>query len=380
MHQQFGVSLSGYTNIASLFLVKSLCELTSGRRLAYIMPSEFLNAGYGKQIKEILIQDRHLVHLIQLECEQEAFPDATTSLCILLYDSAKRYDTVSFYTISSLTELRGILDSPPLQLVSYEQLHPLDKWGHFFETKQLFSDLSRKHFTSISNYGHFSRGIATGANDFFVLRKSEITKLSLSSTEYLSCITKSAQITRAVFTSDDFHLLEEQDAPVYLFNAGQEPSSAAKLYIQYGESRGFNHGYITRNRSPWYKMEQRAPAPIMLNVFSRDGYKVVRNLTTVHSLTSYHCFYPNLYGAPRIDAIFLYLLSSVGHSILSHSMRKYGNQLVKFEPNDLNQALAPTEAFLDSIPKSKIDDLTSRLVQGENILSEIDNLFQILFK
>ena len=45
------VKLIGYTNIASAFLVKSLSELKHNGRLAYIMPLEFLNTGYGKLIK-----------------------------------------------------------------------------------------------------------------------------------------------------------------------------------------------------------------------------------------------------------------------------------------------------------------------------------------
>ena len=67
--KHFGISLSGYTNIASAFLVKSIFELADGGRLAYIMPPEFLNAGYGRQVKELLIQRRHLSHILQLSCE-----------------------------------------------------------------------------------------------------------------------------------------------------------------------------------------------------------------------------------------------------------------------------------------------------------------------
>ena len=40
--EHLGVRLSGYTNTASAFLIKSLSELKQGGRLAYIMPLEFL--------------------------------------------------------------------------------------------------------------------------------------------------------------------------------------------------------------------------------------------------------------------------------------------------------------------------------------------------
>ena len=53
--ERLDVRLSGYTNIASAFLVKSISELSEGGRLAYILPSEFLNSGYGALVKEWLI-------------------------------------------------------------------------------------------------------------------------------------------------------------------------------------------------------------------------------------------------------------------------------------------------------------------------------------
>ena len=87
IEKHWGIKLSGYVNSASAFLVKSICELEEGGRLAYIMPSEFLNTGYGKEVKKLLVEKQHLYAIINIECEAAVFPDVTTSLCILLYDS-----------------------------------------------------------------------------------------------------------------------------------------------------------------------------------------------------------------------------------------------------------------------------------------------------
>ena len=333
--KRFGITLSGYTNIASAFLVKSIFELAAGGRLAYIMPPEFLNAGYGRQVKELLVQKRHLSHILQLSCEQEAFPDVTTSLCILLYDNARFFPVVRFHSVSALSQLPEILDVEPVKEVPYERLQAADKWGNYFKAQTQGQHFQSKNLVPLSTYGHFSRGIATGANEFFVLRKSDVSRLALQDADYADCITKSAQITRPIFTQKDFDALVNKDAPVYLLNVTSNLSSAAKEYIRYGENCGFNQRYITRNRTPWYKMEKRASAPIMLNVFSRNGYKAVRNYSTVQSLTPFHCFYPNLFGVGIIDLLFLYLHSRTGHSILASSVRKYGNELEKYEPNDL---------------------------------------------
>jgi adenine-specific DNA-methyltransferase len=376
--KHFGIKLSGYTNIASAFLVKSIFELAKGGRLAYIMPPEFLNAGYGRQVKELLAQRRHLSHILQISCEQEAFPDATTSLCILLYDSAVKFSEISFYSVDKLSQLPEVLNTRPVQKIPYNTLNPSEKWGIYFTPSNECVRFNKKYLIPLLTYGHFSRGIATGANEFFVLRKSDVSRLALQTADYAGCITKSAQIVRPIFTQDDFNDLAIKDAPVYLLNVTSSSSPAARQYIHYGESRGFNQRYITRNRTPWYKMERRTSAPIMLNVFSRNGYKAVRNYSTVQSLTPFHCFYPNLFGTSIIDLLFLYLYSQTGHSILASSVRKYGNDLEKFEPNDLNRSLVPSEEFFARVPTDLVTQLMHRLSAGEDIQVEADLLFASL--
>ena len=55
LERKLGIRLSGYTNAASAFLIKSIFELGPAGRLAYIMPLEFLNTGYGAIVKRQLI-------------------------------------------------------------------------------------------------------------------------------------------------------------------------------------------------------------------------------------------------------------------------------------------------------------------------------------
>ncbi len=374
----YGITLSGYTNIASAFLLKSIFELTDTGRLAYIMPSEFLNAGYGTIVKECLVKDGHLRAIIEIGCEQEAFPDATTSLCIILYDASTTYEGVSFFSVGGLDELDDILEQEPISFKERSSLNVEEKWGSFFNADSCLVKMKKEYLVPLSTYGHFSRGIATGANEFFVLRKSEIDKLRLGLTECSGCVTKSAQITKPVFSTEDFEELAKIDAPVFLFNVCSSPSVQALSYIAYGSQQGYDKRYITRNRTPWYKMESRSAAPIMLNVFSRDGYKVIRNYSSVNSLTPFHCFYPKPSCQHRIDSLFLFLFSDVGHKILACSSRKYGNQLDKYEPNDLNKAFVPSEAFLDNIPVETVKALMSRLRHGEDIRVSLNQIFETL--
>ena len=372
--EELGIRLSGYTNSASAFLVKSLSELESSGRLAYIMPLEFLNTGYGTLIKERLIDGAHLSAIISLDCEKDVFPDSLTSVGIILYDSSSRYSSVRFYTTNSIESLDSILDQEPVSKVSYDRIAPEAKWLTYFEDDLI--SVSSEKSTTLDYYGRFTRGIATGANEFFVLRPSGADKLELEDSELTRVITKSSQIQKPFFTDDDHSDLMNSDEPTLLFSPNGRYSEKARDYIQLGEQGGFHQRFLTKSRTPWYKTESRVPSPLLLGVFARGRFKVVRNRSSALNLTCFHGFQPNLSGLKYLDHIFLYLTSAVGQEIISLSMRRYGDGLNKFEPNDLNSALVPRPDVLDEIPPSEVDSALESLRETGTIPEYIESCFK----
>lgn len=347
------IRLSGYTNTASAFLLKSLSELDGTGRLCYIMPLEFLNAGYGTLVKEKLLEQRHLVGIISLECEKDIFPDATTSVGIILYDCKKVSNEVQFYSIKNISELENFEDRLPNKVINASDLDAKAKWLPYFKNSSV--QIDQKKTVSLDYYGRFSRGIATGANEFFVLSKTKVQTLGLHECEFVPCITRSAQITKPIFDDEDLENSIDSDKPVFLLSVNGSASQAAREYIQLGESHGYHERFLTKHRNPWYKTEIRSPAPLLLGVFSRGGYKIIRNSSRALNLTCYHGFTPNLFGMQYVDHLFLFFLSKVGREIVSLSMRSYGDALDKFEPNDLNTATVPSPEFFDKFNKNEID-------------------------
>lgn len=361
--QQFnttlGIELSGYTNTSSAFLIKSISELSPKGRLAYIMPLEFLNTGYGTVVKRFLMSQGSIKAIIKIECEKDVFPDATTSVGIILFEKTYSNSKVDFYIASSVECLSNLFDTPPVRSVSYKELKPTEKWLKYFEP--CLYDIDIRNLVTISTYGTFSRGIATGANEYFSLSVSKANLIGLRSDELLPCITKSAQIKTAIFTQENLDSLIESDALALLINIQNNCSSGAKKYLEYGEKTGYQHRYLTKSRKPWYKIEKRLPSPLLFGVFSREGFKVIRNYTNALNLTCFHGFSPNLFGSKYIDHLFIYFLSTVGRTILSLNMRKYGDALDKFEPNDLNKAMCPSVEWLDKIPIADIKNEISHI-------------------
>ena len=361
--QQFnttlGIELSGYTNTSSAFLIKSISELSPQGRLAYIMLLEFLNTGYGTVVKRFLLSQGSIKAIIKIECEKDVFPDATTSVGIILFEKTHSNSPVDFYLARTVECLGNLFDSPPVRSVGYDELQPNEKWLRYFDP--CLHDVDMRSLVPISMYGTFSRGIATGANEYFALSVSKASLIGLRPDEFVPCITKSSQIKTPIFTQEHLDSLIDSDALALLLNIQSNPSSGAKNYLEDGEKLGYQHRYLTKTRKPWYKLEKRRPSPLLFGVFSREGFKVIRNYTNTLNLTCFHGFSPNIFGNKYIDHLFIYFLSAAGRTVLSLNMRKYGDALDKFEPNDLNKAMCPSTEWLDQIPLSDIQNELSHI-------------------
>ncbi|MDJ0730562.1 MAG: N-6 DNA methylase [Crocosphaera sp.] len=358
IEQQIGKKLVGYSNIASIFLIKALQQLNPDGRLAFILPFEFFNTGYGKEIKKTLIEKHLLKQIIIFANEKDIFPDATTTICILLCQNDRLKQNIKITNINNTQDIQAISNISEYYhyQLNNSQLPHHKKW-----TPIILSLISEQKipegFCKLSEYGTFKRGIATGANDFFALNKSKIDKLQINDNNICLCITKSNLIKKPIFTNNDLELLVRQDKPIYCLNVKEINNQAVLNYIKLGEEKGYHQRYLTKNRKPWYKLEKREPAPILFGVFNRGRLKVIRNFTTAINLTCYHGFYANLFGKNLIDKLFIYLISDVGQNIIKMNKRSYGNNLDKFEPGDLNNSYCPNVEQLNFMNEQEVNKI-----------------------
>jgi adenine-specific DNA-methyltransferase len=382
IEKKIGIKLDGYANIASVFLTRSLKELNAGGRLAYILPFEFFNTGYGKEVKRSLIQNGLLKQIIFFSNEKAIFPEVITTICIVLCWKDGVVDPIKITRIDHIDQLENIASFEDCfqHELAPDQLPFNKKWSSIisglYETMAMPDGLS-----TIAEYGKFVRGIATGANQFFALNRGKISQWGLGPENYCPCITRSPQIRKPVFTDEDFNQLEENDAPVCCLDIREHDNKKVIAYLNYGISKGFHQRFLTRHRNPWYKIESRSPAPILAGVFNRGRLKVIRNFTNAINFTCFHAFYPNALGQIYMNRLFIYLLSDRGQEIVMTNKRRYGGDLDKFEPSDLNEGGCPSISQFDRsseaealavIEVAKVDQETA-LDLANRIMAKIFN-------
>ena len=331
INKRLNTKLNGFTNIYTLFLLKSIAQLKEGGRLAYLVPSEFLNSDYGVEVKRALLSTKAVRHIIVIDFTQCAFDDALTTACILLCEKTDATKEVRFSRIGNTDKLEDALSK--YQSVKVDALNPEEKWRQYYESSQA---LKYQHLVPFSTFAKVSRGIATGANKYFTFNKTQKDLYKISDECFKPCVCHAIDVHSQIFTQEDFDQLANADKYVYLLDAcNHESSPHIQQYIHLGEEAGINGRFLTANRSPWYALENRPPSPIWVSVFNRNGLRFVRNKTAVYNLTTFHCVYNN--SEIDTDVLFSYLITDIAKEIFLDNSRQYGNGLIKFEPNDLNK-------------------------------------------
>lgn len=374
VNDHLGIKLNGFTNLYTLFLLKSIAQLQEGGRLAYIIPSEFLNSDYGVEVKRALIKSNTLQHIIVVDFTECAFDDALTTACILLCERNKNANNVKFSLVKGLDLLNSYLN----KYVEYE-INELDaniKWKSYYE--ESFGG-KYHHLIPFSTFAKVSRGIATGANDYFTFKLSKIDEYNIPENCFRRCICHAADVESPIFTNQDFESLSQKDKNVYLFNGCAGTNERHVLdYIRIGEEIGVNKKYLTSNRNPWYVLENREPSPIWVSVFNRKGLRFVRNKAGIYNLTTFHCVYNT--STIDTDVLFAYLVTNVAKEIFLDNSRQYGNGLIKFEPNDLNKGKVVDLRLLTREEKRFVKKASEKLQYNSCICNQTITILDGFFK
>ncbi|MBB3954815.1 hypothetical protein [Novosphingobium sediminicola] len=215
------------------------------------------------------------------------------------------------------------------------ELAGADKWepllqGHRGE--------ARAGFVPLAQLAQFRRGIATGANGFFLLNAQKVADLGIDPARCLPCVGRATAVRGLIWRGGGDGLLLNLSDPL-------TPPEAA--YVAQGEADGLPSRYILAHRRPWYAMEQRAVAPIWGAVFARGALRFIHNAAGWSSLTCFHGIYPFSDDPLLHQALVLCLnCDSVRAASRLHG-RVYGGGLNKFEPNDLKGLMVPDLRLAD---------------------------------
>ncbi len=386
--ERFGTPLDRLTNLYALFLLKIWEDLALCGRAAVLLPAEFLNANFGEEIKERLVQELRPAGIAIFSPSLNVFSDAlTTSAIVFLHKGAATRPLLAtkVETIEEAVAFVNELLAHPVteRSVSYTDLahfKPRDKWLNVLLNSAAPFDIARFP-RRIGDYFDCRRGIATGANEFFCLSSSGLREHGLDREHVEPCVTRAVDAKGLVFSTENLNALVAADRRCYLLNPRRN-GRALDQYLDSGKRLGIPERHLPSHRPVWYLPENRAAADIWVAVFSRENVKFILNMSSAKNLTCFH----GLYAKPGCEQLspllVLFLNSTGGREAFTQVNRFYGDGLNKLEPKDVEAMPCPE---MPTLRRADAEDLTRLLKQLESLegtarTKELDALVERYFK
>jgi len=391
MKQEYGIRLSRFSSLFAYFFVQAARMLAPTGRMAFITPAAVFEASYSRQVKAFIRQQLRLRAIVTFDETLSVFEGVDTAGCITLVEGAGTSATDTF-TLVRIRKwpgpepvLRAIeqrdattADWGTSHKVDLSELVPRRKWTIIGLENGRFDD---EHFVPLSNIAHVMRGIATGANDFFVLSDSEVAEWGLEQAHLRPVLTKTREAPGYVFNKADFDRLKREGKKRWLLYLTEPvtPDTPEARYIQYGEVRNLHERSLVKTRPFWYAMEQRDPAPVYFTYLSRKRSRFIHNQANVLALNVFLCVYPT--PAISRDEIMLKALLAVLNSLIAkdslrHVGRTYGGNTIKVEPREMDRLPVLNPIKLSASKRARLAELFDRLCsagseKAENAIRQV---------
>ena len=361
-----GVEVSGLAGLYVYFLLLATAWMEDGGFAAWLIPSEFMDVNYGSALKGFLADRVTLIRAHRFDPDDVQFGDALVSSVVLVFRKMPpATNHVAEFTFG------GTLAAPHArEFIPRERLRESRKWTVYpSHAKNDRLTLSDGKGPALGDFFRVQRGIATGCNKFFVLDRVDAKRRGLPG-EYLRPILPSPRnlkTTTVEADADGYPLIDQQlcvidcNLPERIVEA-RHP--ALWEYLQTAQSLGIMDGYLICKRSPWYKQEQREPAPFLCTYMGRGSddkqpFRFIWNRSKAIGTNLYLMLYPqNSLAAmlrrhpDRAEAVHSLLGEVTGHELRGEG-RVYGGGLNKIEPSELARISAVS--FFDRWPEIQCD-------------------------
>ncbi|MBI5474706.1 MAG: SAM-dependent DNA methyltransferase [Ignavibacteriae bacterium] len=365
-----GLKLNGLAGLYCYFLLHAHNWLADGGLACWLVPSEFMDVNYGREVKKYLREQVTLLRLHRFDIHDVQFDDALVSSVVIWFKKSPPQENSSVdFTFG------GSLSSPTkTTVIPRSALNPNSKWSKL--DSSTFTDDGPSTGTTLSDLFQIKRGLATGANSFFILTPEEAARYQIPA-EFLRPILPSPR-----YVDGDEILADESGNPIlekklFLLDCKLSETHVKQnfaglwAYLEMGKQKGIHAGYICTHRSPWYSQENRPPAPLLCTYMGRSDTKVARafrfllNHSQACAANVYLMLYPQPFLLKAIDKNPELLrrlwdaLNSIPVERLIHSGRSYGGGLHKLEPKELAQASA--DLLMHLLPPERRQDSQSEL-------------------
>jgi len=359
VHNACGVEINGLAGLYCYFLGLSDVWMRGGGLAAWLIPSEFMDVNYGVSVKRYLLDKVTLLHIHRFDPNDVQFGDALVSSTVVCF--RKEWPPTGHEV--RFTYGGSLLRPKQERSVPVETLRGEPKWTRY-PTKE--SNEATK-VAVLADFFTIKRGLATGNNKYFIMSPEEIERRDLPMDAFKPILPSPRYLPDEEVKADKkgnpvldrlLFLLDppwtEHDIRVHY------PKLWA--YLQKGEAQGIAQGYLCRHRKPWYKQEDRPPAPLLCTYLGRGDnkhgrpFRFILNNSRATAANVYLLVYPKppverlLEDNPDLKRQVWEFLNQICPKTMIGEARVYGGGLHKLEPKELGNV--PARFLQDLLPNA----------------------------
>lgn len=350
---RLGIDISGLSGLYGYFILLSHAWMEDDGVAAWLVPSEFMDVGYGQAIKRYLLDQVETLRIHRFDPADVQFEDALVSSCVVWFRKVRPTPNhaVAF-------SYGGSIESPGSErLIPMDDLRREHKWTRF----PAKSPRTAHTHTRLGDFFTIRRGIATGANGSFIMTAQQAQERNLPRTSLRPILPGPRHLVTDEVPSEPDGSPRVEPRLVLLdckLPERRVRDEYPHLWRYLESIRSDVAGrYLCARRTPWYSQEHRPVAPFLCTYIVRAKarpFRFILNDSQATAANVYLLLYPKPHVArvleanPGLKRQVWHALNRCGESVMIDEGRVYGGGLHKLEPREL--ANVPADHLLQLLP------------------------------
>lgn len=337
------MKISGQAGLYVYFLLLSHEWMAPDAVAAWLIPTEFMETKYGEAIRHYLTHKVQLIRIHRFSPSDAQFENAIVSSAVVVF---KNRTPAEGHT--ALLTLGGSINNPEhVESATIDCLKLLNRWSINRKDVLLSAPLGPR----LGELFTVNRGIATGANKFFIMERATAANNGIPECALRPVLPKSRTLQTDIVERDRDGYPSVSPQLCLLDCRLQEEEIKSNYpqlweYLETAEGLGVTDNTLVKSRKPWYRQERREP-PLFLCTYMGRGAKdtppirFIWNKSEAIATNVYLMLYPReklaelLYKRPELQTEMFMLLQKVALRGFSEYGREYGGGLRKIEPREL---------------------------------------------
>ena len=353
--ENVGVALDGRTGLHVFFLIHALSLLEKGRSVAFIVPADVCEGVYARALWQWIGSRFRLDAVVTFSADATPFPGVDTNPIVLMIRKLPPSETFLWARIERaggedfLSWVRRGLPECSTGAMRAEQRSV--RVGLSAGVSRRVQMAEAPEFR-LGDFARVMRGVATGANEFFLLTSEKAREVGIPPELLVRAIGRTRDVPGDCVDESLLDELDRAGRPTYLLALDGKREEAfppsVRRYLARGVQLGLPERPLIAQRRPWYKMERRVAPRFLFSYLGRRNSRFIRNDAGVWPLTGFLCVYPRSSAPDTVRALEELLNHPDVLRGLETVAKSYGSGALKVEPRALERL---------PIPRRLVDDV-----------------------